>query len=461
MDRRIYRPGAGKTPPLMVGRDELMRDWLLQLTAVAYDGRDAAEDLLLTGPRGIGKTCAMSALAERSREQGFEVINLQAAAENRTLVTSLIQQADAAVAAERGPWARAKDALERFAGVELGVGVANLGITLHAPGAGAQTSRTPESLAAALAGLATAARDASPRPTGGVMLTLDEVQVGQSDELALLAATLQRLNVDHPAAPVVFVGTGLPHTMQRLDEAGVTHPDRLLAETPLPLRLDEADARMALVDPALAAGVVWDPRAVDAVLTASNRYPAHLQFYADAVWRHAPGPGVELRDAEAAIPPAAERLIQRSIEPRWEQLSDREAELVTAIAVNGGRATAGQLETTLDRRQGSWSTVRESLIRSGDVYVPRRGELQISVPALANYALGAYPDLQERATRALRPLEAMVHTRNASAHRALEASSHARRPDGPGPAGGGAPRGADARVDRTPGVSRPRRGRHR
>jgi hypothetical protein len=176
---------------------------------------------------------------------------------------------------------------------------------------------------------------------------------------------------------------------------------------------------------------------VNAVLEASNRYPAHLQFYADAVWRHAAGPGIEVDDAREAIPPAAERLVRRSIEPRWEQLSDREAELVTAIAVNGGRATAAQLEVTLGWNQRTWSAVRESLIRAGDIYPPRRGELQVSVPALANYALQNYPDLQERSTRPLLSMDTMIrgrdmHSRDMhSVRAAFPPPTSGRRPDGP------------------------------
>lgn len=65
--------------------------------------------------------------------------------------------------------------------------------------------------------------------------------------------------------------------------------------------------------------------------------------------------------------------------------------------VNGGRATAPQLEATLGRDQRSWSRVRQSLIEAGDLYNPRRGVLEITVPALGRYALHHYPDLAARA----------------------------------------------------------------
>ncbi|GAB3076761.1 AAA family ATPase [Nocardioides zeae] len=414
MDSNVYRPGAGKIPPLLVGRDRLVRDWTLQLHAVAGGGgRAAAEDLLLTGPRGVGKTCTLTVLADQARSLGYEVVNLQAVRDEPTMVASLIRQADAAIAADKGPWKRAKQALERFAGLQLGAGGFSAGVSLHPPAGGSTgAARDPESLAGALAALSGAVRDETGgRQTagtrGGVMLTIDEIQVGDAREVALIAAVLQRLNVDHPDAAVVFAGTGLPHTMARLTEAGVTHPDRLFVETRIPLQLEEPDARLALLEPARVAGGGWEPAAVDAVLEASNRYPAHLQYFAQAVWRHAPGPVVDVASAAAAIPPAAETLTMRSLEPRWDALSEREAELVTAIAANGGRATAQELAVILGRDQRSWSRVRQNLIESGDIYAPRRGVLEITMPALARYALHEYPDLQSRSGERLASLDDM------------------------------------------------------
>jgi hypothetical protein len=414
MDSNVYRPGAGKVPPLLVGRDRLVRDWTLQLHAVAGGGgRAAAEDLLLTGPRGVGKTCTLTVLADQARSLGYEVVNLQAVRDEPTMVASLIRQADAAIAADKGPWKRAKQALERFAGLQLGAGGFSAGVSLHPPAGGsAGVARDPESLAGALAALSEAVRGETgglqtAASRGGVMLTIDEIQVGDAREVALIAAVLQRLNVDHPDAAVVFAGTGLPHTMARLTEAGVTHPDRLFVETRIPLQLEEPDARLAILEPARVAGGGWEPAAVDAVLEASNRYPAHLQYFAQAVWRHAPGPVVDVASAAAAIPPAAETLTMRSLEPRWDALSEREAELVTAIAANGGRATAQELAVILGRDQRSWSRVRQNLIETGDIYAPRRGVLEITMPALARYALHEYPDLQGRSGERLVSLDEM------------------------------------------------------
>lgn len=106
--------------------------------------------------------------------------------------------------------------------------------------------------------------------------------MASAPDLALLAATLHRLNVDHPSANVLFAGTGLPFTPKTLRLAGVTHPDRLFVLEPLPLTLDVEDARFAIVEPAREARVVSEPEAVDRLTQITNGYPAHLQLFADA-----------------------------------------------------------------------------------------------------------------------------------------------------------------------------------
>lgn len=169
------------------------------------------------------------------------------------------------------------------------------------------------------------------------------MQVASPPDLALIAAVLHRLNVDHPDAPVAFAGTGLPHTLHVLRAAGVTHPDRLFEVERLPLALDFEDARYAIVEPARRAGVLWEPEAVDRVVEVSSGYPAHIQLFADAAWRVAPGPDRVTRgDVEVAIPRAADQLERRTLGPRWDRISDRQMEFMAALALLGGSRQPGR-----------------------------------------------------------------------------------------------------------------------
>lgn len=397
MDSSIYTPGAGHSPPVLAGRDQLLRSWQLMLNDTSAVGRVRALDLILIGPRGVGKTATVTAFGTAAAAQGFEVVNLQAVRGQQTLVDSLLHRAQSRIQSGAGPWTRARKAFERVAGVGLGVAGFNAELSTHARENDVQP-KDPTSLAEALATLSREVRRDHDR--GGVMVTVDEMQVAHPDDLALLAATLHRLNVDHPEAVVVFAGTGLPHTPDTLRKAGVTHPDRLFMVEHLPLTLSAEDSALALVLPAQRVGISWHPDAVDAVIRASNGYPAHLQLFAHAVWQEAPGPDrVEPIDVQRAIPGAAQQIGLRTLGPRWERMPDRQMEYLAALAVNGGATTSRELATTLGRSQQASSTVREALIDEGDIYSPRRGHIRMAVPLFAPYILTEYENARRDSAR--------------------------------------------------------------
>lgn len=404
MRRRIYRYGAGTFPPRLAGRGTYVAGWSRMLDEVSVDGRAVATDTLLTGPRGVGKTCLMQAFSEEARSRGFEILDVQAIGQP-TLVNSLLRQADRALTEDRGGWERARNAFQRFAGFQLG----GVGVTFQPVPPDQARGLDPESLAEAIAELANAMRERSPARTGGVMLAVDELQLVVADEAGLLAAALQNLNKHHREAPVVVAATGLPHTMSYLaTRTPVTHPDRLLTERRIPLLLSVDDAREAITEPALGAGVAWDPRAVDEVVQISNAYPAHIQFFADAVWNAGEGPRIELSDTQRALPHAIEDLVERTLDPQWTRLTPRERELVTAVAVLGGQAQVGELETLLGRQAKSWSAARDTTIDKGDLYSPGRGRIVITNPAMAKYALQHYPATVDSSNVALATMQTLI-----------------------------------------------------
>src|SRR5680860_838692 len=108
MDQSPYTPGAGHTPPVLAGRDGLLRDWQLVLNDIVAGGRVRAQDMILAGPRGVGKTVTVSAFARLAKDQGFEVVNLQAVSGHTGLVEALLQRARTRLAEEARPWQRAE-----------------------------------------------------------------------------------------------------------------------------------------------------------------------------------------------------------------------------------------------------------------------------------------------------------------------------------------------------------------
>lgn len=399
MQGRLYSPGPGRRPPLMTGRDDLVAEWALQLNEVTSDGRNAADDWLLLGPRGVGKTVLLAELGRMAEEAGFEVLSFQAVAHGEGLMASLAAQATDRL--DREPlWERLTGWL---GGVEVGFAGMRAGLDLHHRDRPARPEpRDARMLAKRLSEVADGVR--GKRRRGGVLLTLDEIQVADPADLALLAAVLQQASVHHGAAPLLFAACGLPHTFAALKAAGVTHPDRLFRVETLPVALSPTDAKLALVGPAQERGVAWEPAALDRALAFTQGYPAHLQLLAAETWKRAPGPdAIAEADVEAAIPVIAGRLETATLEPRWDELSDREREYLAAVDLCGPEARTADVAAVLGRTQKQLSVVRAGLIREGDLVAVRHGRIRFASPLFAQYVRARYPQVDDE----LVPIERM------------------------------------------------------
>jgi len=106
----------------------------------------------------------MTAFGDLSAAQGYELIELQAAAGSAGMIESLIRRAQARIADRSGPWQRAKRVFERLGGVSLSIAGTGGGFSIHEPAAAGERAASPEDLAAALAQLAAEVR--SDRPHG-------------------------------------------------------------------------------------------------------------------------------------------------------------------------------------------------------------------------------------------------------------------------------------------------------
>lgn len=359
------------------------------LNDVAVGGRAAGSDWLLMGSRGVGKTVLLTTLADRARSLGYEVLNFQSVAGGLGLIESLHSQASA-LASKSDHWHRFTSWLSVNS---VSINVAGLGaeVTRNRPQARVDERRDPTVLAAQLSDVADAIKRT--RPHAGLLLTLDEIQVTAPTDMALLAAVLQQATVQRGSSSLLFAACGLPTTMSAMASAGVTHPDRLFRIESLPHALAPDEAAEALTAPAIDRGVSWEPAAVRHVLQFTQGYPAHLQLVAAAAWDLAPGPTtITEQDAISAITSTVARLEVSTLEPRWDELTDREREYLAAVALAEPASTTSVIARLLGRQQRDYTMVRNQLIKSGDLVARRRGSITHTSPAFAQYVLHRYPE---------------------------------------------------------------------
>ena len=65
--------------------------------------------------------------------------------------------------------------------------------------------------------------------------------------------------------------------------------------------------------------------------------------------------------------------------------SAKDIEVLGALAQHDGTMQAGELEKRLGMKHGTFQTYRRRLIDAGVVSSPRRGEVEVAVPMLADY----------------------------------------------------------------------------
>ncbi|OYN94699.1 AAA ATPase-like protein [Propionibacteriaceae bacterium ES.041] len=414
MRTQLYRSGAGLMPPELAGRDDELRGWRLALNDARVVGRFAGGDRVWTGLRGVGKSVLLRRMADDARAHHFEVLALQGD-QSSALVRAI--QVSASTRAEKGigAWGRAAKALGRITAVSA---QGPVGIKAQVDFAG-RTPPDPDqvhpaAVAEVLADLATALRD---HAGGGLVLMVDELQMSRPDDLRTLGGVLNHLNQHLDQAPILFVGAGLPNLRDRMvgpdaDHPLITNPERLFRFHHLPAHLDAAAARDALIKPALRIGSGWEPEAVELVLKRTMRYPAHLQAYADLAWQRgagtAPVTGTDVADATGD----AELFIaEQYLAPRWNRLSDRQREYLTALAVCEGRAGSGEVAAVLGRRVGEVSSFREALMTRGEIFDPAYGTVELTMPAMREFALRHYPQARTRAEVDLVAPKVMVANR--------------------------------------------------
>ena len=68
-----FNPGAGRKPPYLAGRDDIVRSIEQDMTRV-YDDAEGMRPLVISGLRGMGKTVLLRALYDFANQRGWVVV---------------------------------------------------------------------------------------------------------------------------------------------------------------------------------------------------------------------------------------------------------------------------------------------------------------------------------------------------------------------------------------------------
>ena len=179
--------------------------------------------------------------------------------------------------------------------------------------------------------------------------------------------------------PITMVAAGLPQLVGRTGDAK-SYAERLFEFASVD-RLDNADAKAALIVPACKEGVVFSPEAVCEVLVETNGYPYFLQEWGKHIWNAADNSPITLRDARRATNDALAELDASFFRVRFDRLTPAQKRYLRAMAELGpGPHRSGDIAHMLDRKVTTVAPIRNSLIAKGMIYSPAHGDTAFTVP---------------------------------------------------------------------------------
>lgn len=384
-----YAPGAGKPPPELAGRDDL-----IERASIALDrfrnGR-AARSFIFYGLRGVGKTVLLRRIAGDAAAEGLLVINVEAP-EDRSLpglLAPLFQSALVRLSRGEALKAGAARAMRVLAGFINAIRVKYGDVEVTAqfppePGV-ADTGDLDIDLPELLSAIGEAAKE---RKTAAVLF-IDELQYVRERELASLIGALHR--VEQLQLPFVLVGAGLPQLLGQLGRAK-SYAERLFEFIPLG-PLGRAAAQSALLNPAREAGVDYEAAAADFILAQTQGYPYFLQEWGKHCWDLADAAPVTLDVARRATAAALADLDASFFRVRFDRLTQLEKTYLRAMADLAPPRRSGEIADLMSKKVTALGPVRNSLIKKGMIYSLAHGENDFTVPLFDGFMKRVMPML--------------------------------------------------------------------
>ena len=380
--RNPYNPGAGSPPPALVGRDAE-----LEIIRVAIErlrlGR-SAKSVILTGLRGVGKTVLLQEFRRLGEQREWVCQPLEASEGMRLphAVAELVRKVLLRLSPAQNLAERARRALGVLKSFQMRWNLPDGGdvtVGLDPVPGWADSGLLDEDLG----GLFTEVGETARERGKGVLVTLDEAQYLKRKDLGALIVGLHQVNQEQ--LPFLVVAAGLPSLPALAGEAK-SYAERLFDFRSISI-LSDADARAALEQPAMEEEVVWQPAALDRIVSETKGYPYFLQEFGKQAWNTAEGPcKITAADVDAAVPTVVDELDTGFFLVRIDRTTDAEREYLVAMASFGkGPYSSGGVAAKLGKDTPGVASLRDKLIKKGLCYSPRHGEIDFTVPLFDDF----------------------------------------------------------------------------
>lgn len=363
MARNPFTPTFGVSPPLLVGRSDLLEDFV----AALEDGPGAPGRMTLyTGARGTGKTVMLNEVEDLARQQGWRVISETATA---GLVDRLSGEHLPALLSDID----SDGAKTKVTGISAPMGLG---------GATWETSEAHDASPALRTQITAACEHLAANGTG-LLLTLDEIHHQVVPELREVATVLQHLVREE--REMAFVGAGLPSAVSAvLNDDVLTFLRRADRHLLGPVALPEVAT--AITEPIERAERRISPDLAARAADATGGYPFLIQLVGYHIWRRQPGHrDVTEDDVAAGVIAARRRLGSLVHEPALADLTGVARTFLLAMAHDDGPSKMSDVALRLDVDANYASQYRLRLIAFELIEPVGHGRVDFTMPYLRDY----------------------------------------------------------------------------
>jgi len=359
-----FKPTAGGEPPLLIGRERVVRDFDKGLdNGVGAPGRI----MLITGARGTGKTVMLTVLGDKARAHKWDVIEETASDGLCERLVSELCSKDSLI-----------DKLTFAPSITIAGASVSLGEAELSP------KRMPETLRKAMS----ARLDALEKRDAGLMISIDETQAASRADLIAIATAIQHQIREKRNVSIVFAG--LPQMISDLfDDEVITFLRRARTNVLANVPIDEVKESFAQTFED--SGISLDTSLVEKAAVATAGYPYMIQLVGYYIWDAADAREstvISKEDVDEGIREARVDLDNAVCVPELHGLSKNDKAYLEAMAVSDGPSGTSEVAKRMGRSAKYAATYRKRLL---DAYVIRqtdRGEVDFAVPFLREYLRG-------------------------------------------------------------------------